>query len=460
MKWTFWGAAREVTGSTHLVETPGGKLLVDCGLFQGRREEAWARNSKLPFDPKSLDAVVLGHAHTDHSGNLPSLAAGGLRGRIHSTLATRDLCEVMLPDSAHLQMRDSEFLRKRGRSAPHVEPLYTVDDAQRALSAFTGHAYHQPFQPVPDVSVSFFDAGHILGSALTRLEVREGGAACSVVYACDLGRTGLPILRDPEPPGEADVLVLESTYGDRLHHEIAHAEEQLGQVLTRAAARKARVIIPAFSLGRTQEILYCMHRLADTGRMPRIPVYVDSPLSADVTRIVHAHPECFDEEMLRHLQVHPDPLGLLNLKIIRDVEDSKKLNTTPGPLVIVSASGMCEGGRVLHHLANSVEDPRNMILVVGFMAENTLGRRIVERRPEIRIYGEMYPLRAEVVVMDAFSAHGDQADLLRLASQVKPRRIYLVHGEPAAQEALAGKLREAGFAEVFTPARGETVSMP
>jgi metallo-beta-lactamase family protein len=459
MQWTFWGAAREVTGSTHLLEVGGGRVLVDCGMYQGRREEAYARNSRLPFDAKSLDAVLLGHAHTDHSGNLPLLARAGLRARVHCTGATHDLCEVMLLDSAHLQQRDFEFLRKRGRVAPHVEPLYTVDDAQQVLTRFTGHGYHQPFQPVPDVTATFSDAGHILGSALTRLDLREAGRACSVVYACDLGRTGLPILRDPEPPGEADVLIMESTYGDRFHHEVAHAEEQLGEAITRAAGRRAKVIIPAFSLGRTQEILYCMHRLADAGRMPRIPVYVDSPLSADVTRIVHAHPECFDAEMLGHLKVHPDPLGLKGLRIVRDVEESKKLNTATGPMVIVSASGMCEGGRVLHHLANSIEDPRNMVLVVGFMAENTLGRRIVERRPEVRIFGEMLSLRAEVVVLDAFSAHGDQRDLLRLASLVKPRQIHLVHGEPPAQLALAAELRAAGFAQVFTPARGETLRL-
>ncbi|MBI5837441.1 MAG: MBL fold metallo-hydrolase [Candidatus Eisenbacteria bacterium] len=459
MQWTFWGAAREVTGSAHLIQSDGHRLLVDCGLFQGRREEAWQKNARAPYDARNLDAVVLGHAHTDHSGNLPTLFRRGYRGPVHCTRATADLCDVMLQDSAHLQEMDSKFLRKRGHFAPYVEPLYTTDDALGVLEGFAGHPYHEPFGPVPGVTVRFFDAGHILGSALTRLELSEAGRSCSVVYACDVGRSGLPILRDPEPPGEAEVLVLESTYGDRLHHELAHAEEQLGEALCRAAARGAKVVIPAFSLGRTQELLYCMHRLADAGRMPKMPVYVDSPLSANVTEIVRAHPECFDEEMNAQLKSHHDPLGMSGLRTVRTVEESKRLNDAPGPMVIVSASGMCEGGRVLHHLRNTIEDPRNMVLAVGFMAENTLGRRIVERRPEVKIYGETVPLRAEVVVMDAFSAHGDQADLLRLASLVKPRRIYLVHGEPLAQQALEGKLRETGFPRVFTPARGETVQL-
>ncbi|HVP38370.1 MAG TPA: MBL fold metallo-hydrolase [Candidatus Saccharimonadales bacterium] len=459
MQWTCWGAAREVTGSCHLLEVGGQRLLVDCGLFQGRRAEAWAKNVRLPFDPRTLDAVLVGHAHADHAGNLPTLSRHGLHARVHCTHATRDLCDVMLQDSAHLQQKDSEFLRKRGHFAPYVEPLYTVEDAQEVLGRLTGRDYGQAFQPLPDVNATLTDAGHILGSALARLELREGGRSCSVVYACDVGRTGLPILKDPVPPGEADVLVLESTYGDRLHHPIAHAEEELGATLERAAARGAKVVVPAFSLGRTQELLYSMHRLADAGRMPRVPVYLDSPLSTSVTRIVHAHPECFDEDMTQHMRVHPDPLGLASLHTVASVEDSKKLNDLPGPMVIVSASGMCEGGRVLHHLRNTIEDPRNMVLVVGYMAENTLGRRIAERSPEVKIYGEMLPLRAEVVILDAYSAHGDQDDLLRLASQIRPRRIYLVHGEPLAQAALEAKLRAAGFPKVFTPARGESLQL-
>ncbi len=459
MQWTFWGAAREVTGSNHLIETSGARVVMDCGLFQGRREESRAKNQQLPYDPKSLDAVVLGHAHTDHSGNLPSLAGGGYAGDVHCTSATRDLCAIMLQDSAMLQEKDADYLRRRGHKGPLIEPLYTTEDAQRIVAQAVTHDYHRPFQVHDGVYATFYDAGHILGSALTRLEIEEGGVKRSVVYACDLGRSGMPILRDPEPPPHADVMVLESTYGDRLHQPLVDAEDELAAHLSRAAARKGKVVIPAFSLGRTQELLYSMHKLVDRGKMPRIPVYVDSPLSANVTDIFRRHPECFDKDMNEHLLVHPDPLGFSELHTIRNVEDSKKLNNMPGPMVIVSASGMAEGGRVLHHLANTISDPANMVLVVGFMAENTLGRRIVEKRPEVRIYGESVPLRAEVVVMNAFSAHGDQADLLRLAGQVKPDRIYLVHGEPAAQAALQAKLREAGFTNVEAPARGQKIQL-
>ena len=321
------------------------------------------------------------------------------------------------------------------------------------------HPYHAPFQAAPGVRANFFDAGHILGSALTLLEFEEKGRTRTVFYGCDLGRAGMPILRDPDAGPHADVLVLESTYGDRLHPSLPDAEDKLVECLSRAAARKAKVVIPAFSLGRTQELLYSMHRMVDQGRLPRIPVFVDSPLSASVTDIFRLHPECFDKEMNDHLRVHADPLGFAQLHIIRSVEDSKKLNAMPGPMVIVSASGMAEGGRVLHHLANTISDPDNMVLIVGFMAENTLGRRILEKRPEVRIYGDMVPLRAEVVVLNAFSAHGDQADLLALASQVRPERIYLVHGEPAAQAVLKAKLNEAGFPNVEAPARGQAVEI-
>ena len=459
MHWTFWGAAREVTGSNHLIEVGGSRFLLDCGLFQGHRKEAQARNSKLPYDPGSIDSVVLGHAHTDHSGNLPSLARYGYRGSVHCTSATRDLCAVMLADSAHLQEKDAEFLTRHNGRHGEVEPLYTLEDAQKILEGFVGHGYHEAVRPVPGASATFHDAGHILGSALTRLELEEGGRKRSVLYACDVGRPGLPILRDPESPPPVDVLVMESTYGDRMHHEIAQAESLLAEALARVAKRGGKVVIPAFSLGRTQELLYSMHRLADAGRMPRIPVYVDSPLSANVTEIFRMHPECFDPEMNQHLTVHPDPLGFQRLHTVRTVEESKALNSVAGPLIIVSASGMAEGGRVLHHLRNTVEDPRNMVLVVGFMAENTLGRRIVERQPEIRIYGETVSLRAEVVVLDAFSAHGDQRDLLRVAREARPGRIYLVHGEPSAQQVLAAQLGALGFKKVFTPARGEKIEL-
>lgn len=459
MHWTFWGAAREVTGSNHLVETSNARVVVDCGLFQGRREESRTKNRQLPYEPNSLDAVVLGHAHADHAGNLPSLARGGYRGDVHCTSATRDLCAIMLQDSAMLQEKDADFLRRRGHKGEVIEPLYTTEDARRIVAQAATHDYHRAFQVHDGIHATFYDAGHILGSALTRLDIEDRGIKRSVVYACDLGRSGMPILRDPEPPPHADVLVLESTYGDRLHPALVDAEADLAAHITRAAARKGKVVIPAFSLGRTQELLYSMHRLADQGRMPRIPVYVDSPLSANVTDIFRQHPECFDKEMNDHLLVHPDPLGFSELHTIRKVEDSKKLNAMPGPMVIVSASGMAEGGRVLHHLANTISDPDNMVLIVGFMAENTLGRRLVEKRPEVRIYGEYVPLRAEVVVMNAFSAHGDQADLLRLAGQVKPDRIYLVHGEPSAQAVLQSKLREAGFQHVEAPARGQKVEL-
>lgn len=461
MRLTFWGAAQTVTGSLHMLEFAGTRLFMDCGLFQGRRSEAGRMNSEFPAPPGSVDFVLLSHAHIDHSGLLPKLYREGFRGRVFATSATRDLCTSMLADSAHIQEKDAQWVnkRERRRGADKVEPLYTADDVQGVLELFVDVSYDEPFQPVEGLTVTYRDAGHILGSATMLLEVVEGERTVRIGFTGDVGRADRPILRDPQPMDDCDYLICESTYGGRTHEPAEQAKDRLAHVVGATARRGGKVIIPAFAVGRTQEIVFRLDELTNEGRLPPVPVYVDSPLAVNVTEVFRRHPECYDAELLEYMQSDQDPFGFSRLTYVRDVQESKALNASRLPMVIISASGMCEAGRILHHLRNNVEDPKNTVMIVGFCAPHTLGRRIVERRREVKIFGEPYRLRAEVEVMNAYSAHADEPELVEFVSHLDPgrlKKIFLVHGDPSRQLALYDALKAAGYPSAHGPARGES----
>jgi metallo-beta-lactamase family protein len=457
---TFWGAARAVTGSRHLLHFNGENVLLDCGLVQGRRAEADALNRQLSFDAREIHAVVLSHAHMDHSGNLPSLARHGFAGPIYCTPATASLLEIMLRDSAHIQARDAEFLNKSRRDGePPVKPLYDLRDVERALGQVQGKRYRKAFTVSHGLSCIFRDAGHILGSATVSLELqRKGQEPLTVVFSGDLGRRNLPILRDPERVPAADVLVIESTYGDRFHEDIRASEAHLGEIVARTVARGGKVIVPAFSVGRSQELIYELNELIKAGKLPEIPIFIDSPLTAKASQIFSEHRECFDEETWQLIRAGDDPFGFERMHYIENVEESKQLNQMHKPCVIISASGMAEAGRILHHLANNIEDERNTVLIVGFQAVNTLGRRLEEGARQVRILGSSYSVRAEVASLHAFSAHADRKDLLEFVAQMdrKPAKTFVVHGEEKQSQALAEGLRAMGLADVKIPAHGET----
>jgi metallo-beta-lactamase family protein len=458
MKIYFHGAARTVTGSQHLVEVNGHRLLLECGLYQGKRRETYERNLNFPFDHKSIDAVILSHAHIDHSGNLPNLAKKGYEGPVFATEATAHLAEIMLRDSGHIHESDARYVNKKRlrRGEPPIEPLYTIEDAARVQGLLREVSYESPFEPVPGVMARFYEAGHILGSAGVCLDIEESGRQTRLWFSGDIGRAELPLIRDPVLPREADLLIMESTYGDRLHKGIDAAYEKLQRVVKRTVDRGGKVIVPAFAVGRTQELVYCLHRMIDSGDIPRIPVFVDSPLAVNVTDIFRAHPECFDEaarEFIDMDHAHQAALGFDLLTYVRSVEESKALNRRHDPMVIISASGMAETGRILHHLKNNIEDARNTVLIVSWQAPHTLGRRLVERVKRVKIFGEVYRRRAEVETINGFSAHADQAGLVEYAEAVKDRvrQVFLVHGERRAAEPLMEKLGEAGIGRVSYP---------
>lgn len=447
MEITFIGAAREVTGSCHLLHVNGHTVALDCGMFQGKRSESAEKNKALPVPIADLDAVVLSHAHIDHSGRLPFLVAHGYTKTIWSTAATRDLCAVMLADSAHIQEKDAEYLAKKEKE--FIEPLYGMRHAVRTMELMVGVPYNKPFDVVPGVRGTYVDAGHILGSASVILDCTEGNVTKRLVFSGDIGRSGLAIIRDPVAPDNADAVIMESTYGNRDHESVDGARAHLADVIRRTAARGGRVLIPAFAVGRTQELLYSLHSLIREGAIPSIPVYVDSPLAIDTTTVFEMHPETFDqsEDMVKKVRELFDfPL----LHFTRDVEESKAINSAKGPMVVIAASGMVEAGRILHHLANGASDPRNTILIVGFQAEHTLGRRIVEKVPMLKIFGDEIPLRAEVEVINGYSAHADRNELTRWIDQVKSSSpklgpVWLVHGEPEVQDVYQTALAARGY---------------
>jgi metallo-beta-lactamase family protein len=465
MQLTFWGAARTVTGSKHLLTLDDGtRLLLDCGLFQGRRAEAEERNRHFGFNAASIDAVLLSHAHIDHSGLLPKLWKDGFRGRIYATHATYDLCSIMLRDSAYIQESDVRFvnrIRKR-QGQPPVAPLYQMADADGVMEHFVGVSYGQPFAPAPGVSVEYRDAGHILGSASMVLTITEDGTTKRLGFTGDVGNPGRPILRDPQPMADCDWLICESTYGGKEHDPPSKSKQRLEAIIDRTSGRGGKVIIPAFAVGRTQEIVHALDQLWNENRLPPIPVYVDSPLAVNATSIFIAHPECYDAELREYMRTDPNPFGFERLTYLRDAEDSKALNGQQVPMVIISASGMCEGGRILHHLRNNIEDERTTVLIVGYCAEHTLGRRLVERREHIRIFGEDYQRRAEVEVMNSYSAHADEPGLLGFLDALDRDRlqsVFLVHGDPERQAALQTALTAEGYRHVMAPAHGETVAL-
>ncbi len=464
MQIEFAGAALEVTGSCHILRVNGRTVLLDCGMFQGRRAESRAKNTQLPIPVEQIDAIVLSHAHIDHSGRLPFLAHLGYRGPIYCTPATRDLCALMLADSAHIQEKDANFLaRHRKDVAP---PLYSMRDALAAVAAMICMPYDRAFDVVPGVRATFTDAGHILGSASVVLDCMEGDVKKRIVFSGDIGRAGLPIIRDPKAPtGGADLVLLESTYGNREHPPVAGAREMLGRVVAAAASRGGKVLIPAFAVGRTQEIVYDLHILSREGKIPQIPIYIDSPLAIDTTAVFAMHPEIFDQtEDL--VQTERDLFHFPLVQYTRDVSESKALNTRHGPMIIIAASGMVEAGRILHHIANNAGNPHTTILIVGFQAEHTLGRRIVERAPVIKVLGEEMPLRAHVEILNGYSAHGDRHELQQWLDAVadgghkgKSFPVYLVHGERSAQDAFAEQLRSAGYPTVHAPELHEKITL-
>jgi metallo-beta-lactamase family protein len=459
---TFWGAARSVTGSMHRVDACGRSLLLDCGLFQGSRAESHRRNREFPFRPRDIDAVLLSHAHIDHCGNLPNLIKQGFTGPIYCTSATRALAAVMLGDAAKIQEEDAAYLnRKRGKGEPRIEPLYDGRDVYRTLRKLEAVRYGKPIEVARGLEATFVDAGHLLGSAMISLHIDGPGGLRRITFTGDLGRPGVPILRDPSPVPPGDLLISESTYGGHTHEPVEETAERLGEVVRHTAQRGGKLIIPAFSVGRTQTVVYFLHQLITAGRLPDLLIYVDSPMAVRATEVFRAHPECFDEVTLQLLEEHPDLFGEQHIRYVDKVHESIALNDRPGPCVIISASGMCEAGRVVHHIKHNIEDPRSTILIVGYQAPDTLGRRLVERRPEVRILGRMFPLRAEVVVLNGLSSHADHAGLLQSLAPLAgtARQVRLVHGELERAEKLAEGLRGCGFADVGVPQRGDSVTM-
>ncbi len=461
----FIGAAQTVTGSMHLVRTGTTNFLVDCGLYQGKRKLAFEINRNFDFfDPEEIDFVILTHAHIDHSGNLPTLVKNGFKGKIYSTFATRDLVAIMLRDSAHIQEKDVEYVNKKRKKKGQnlFEPLYTQEDAINALKLFVGINYHHEIQLTPDIKLTFTDAGHILGSAVTFLSIMENGKEYKLGFSGDLGRPNLPILKDPEKIRDVDYFISESTYGGRLHDDPTNSEAQLARAVNRAFERKAKIIVPAFSVGRTQELVYSLNNIFGRGDAPRIPVFVDSPLSVNATEVFRLHPECFDAETEEYIIHNKDPFGFNQLNYITEVSESKELNNVDGPMMIISSSGMCEAGRIQHHLKNNIEDPNNIILMVGYAAQHTLGRRIIEKNEYVKIFGEELKLNAEVIVLNSFSAHADANELLDYVTKFdkeKMKKIFLVHGDIEQQEIFKKHLNESGFNSVDIPAKGDVYSL-
>ncbi len=525
MHLTSYGAVREVTGSMHLLSTDSDHVLLDCGMFQGRRREAAEKNKVMPFDPGILTNAVLSHAHIDHSGRLPLLTKNGFNGRIICTRATAAACEYLLPDSAHIQESDANYLNyktvraalsrlKAGRGKETVSqreaarikkllkknrhelnleaindlldqyhlqavyPLYTIEDAEQALTCFDGYPYHEPVTIGRDMSCTLYDAGHILGSAITVISARENGRQYRICYTGDLGRFDKPIINDPtlefaEQDRDIDLLVMESTYGDRLHEPVADLKPGLEKVLAATCERGGTLLIPSFAFGRTQELLYVLHEIYNENKLPRLPVYVDSPLATKLTRVFGEHPEVYDQQARQtFLKKGQNPFLFDQMHFVASVEESIALNRDSRPHIVVAASGMCEAGRILHHLRYRIHNERNTILVVGYMARNTLGRRILEQGtayeksgrkgppPLLKFMNKQYPLKAHVAQLGGFSAHGDKAEMLRFLkkSNLKIKKIALVHGEEDQSLAFAKFLKGEGFA-VTVPRRGETLEI-
>ena len=421
------------------------KILLECGLYQGKRSESNDRNKNFPFDPKQVDLAILSHSHIDHCGNFPNLVKQGFKGNIFCTHATRDLAGIMLEDSARIQQHDADYVSKKRakKGEPPVEPLYSIEDAAQAVRQFVSLNYDRPMNIADGVKLTFSDAGHILGSAQVILDIKEGDKEIRYLFTGDIGRGGHAILRDPEPVEGVDVLHIESTYGNRLHGDRDMSIVEIAKGIIETAHRGGKIIIPAFSVGRTQLVVYTLHQLQESGDLPDIPIFVDSPLSVNATEVFRLHPECFNEEIYTFLREKDNPFGMENLQYIRQVSRSIKLNQLKGPAIIISSSGMCEGGRIRHHLKNNIEDPKNLILFVGYCAQHTLGSRIVNGDSPVNIFGEPYEVKAQVARHDAFSGHADRDELVSHveASSGKMKDIYVVHGEEGSALAFGDTLQ-------------------
>ncbi|MBP7826934.1 MAG: MBL fold metallo-hydrolase [Verrucomicrobia bacterium] len=464
MKVHFFGATRTTTGSLYLLEVNGHRLLLECGLFQGRRGETMERNRHFPFDPRGVDAVVLSHAHLDHCGNLPNLCNQGFEGSIFCTFGTRDLASIMLQDSAVVQAADAVFVSKKRakRGLPPVEPLYTATEAEKAVRQFVAINYDRPLTVVDGVTVTFRDAGHILGSAQVVLDVRENGRSFRYLFSGDVGRGNDDILRDPDVVEGVDFLQIESTYGAREHSVKTNAEEEVCRLVCGTLEASGKVIIPAFSVGRTQQVVYTLHQFTNAGRLPRVPIFVDSPLSVNATEVYRLHPECFNDETYAFLREKANPFGMENLTYIREVAHSMKLNDLTEPAIIISASGMAEGGRIRHHLKNNVGDPKNLVLFVGYCAEHTLGAQLLAGRNPVNIFGEPVTVRAQIASIDAFSGHADKHELRRYVEKLDGdiRQIAVIHGEEAQCLAFAETLQTLRpRAQVVVPQLGDMLSV-
>lgn len=446
MKITFCGAAGTTTGSQHLIEANGSRILLDCGLYQGRRDDTYDRNRNFQFDPATIDAVVLSHAHIDHSGNLPNLTSNGFQGNIFSTFATRDLCQIMLLDSARIQNQDTKWLNKRRakKGLPEIEPIYSEQDAEECVRHFVNIGYDRSIPIADGITLTFIDAGHILGSAQVILDIVEDGVSKRLLFSGDVGRGNNDLLRDPAVAENVDYLLMESTYGNREHELPTQTNHLLKDILVKALERNGKVIIPAFAVERTQQLIYVLHELTEAGDLPDVPIYVDSPLAVNATEIFRIHPECFNEEVYEFLFEKRNPFGFESLHMVRKVTESKKLNEIQEPAIIISASGMCEAGRILHHLRNNIEDDRNTILFVGYCAENTLGWKIRNEWKEVPILGDKFDVRADVQILDSFSGHADQSELLEYFDRMggSKEKVFLVHGEESQSEALCEVLRK------------------
>ena len=464
MRITFHGAAQTVTGSQHRLEVNGHSLLLDCGLYQGARSEALIRNRSFGFDVKKVDAVILSHAHIDHSGNLPSLIKAGYRGPIYATPATHDLCDLMLMDSARIQESDVIFYNKRAvrRGEPaNAQALYTEEDAAEALTLFRDQPLGRSWEVLPGVRATLVEAGHILGSAMVVLDIDEGGRARRFAFSGDIGRFGLPILRDPTLLTDVDDVIMESTYGTRTHRPPEEASAEFAVVAKETIARGGKIIVPAFAVGRAQELVYDLQRLIGAGEIPAIPVYVDSPLAVNVSTVFKRHAELFDEETAKLLRADGEVFGFKSLHYTRSVEESKAIRDVNGPAVIISASGMAETGRILHHLRNHVGEPQNTVLIVSWQAPNTLGRRLADGEKSVKIFGEWFPVRARVETINGLSGHAGRDLLIRWATALKPRvkNVFLVHGEPESSAALRESLEEQGMTGVYAPRLHESVEV-
>jgi metallo-beta-lactamase family protein len=457
---TFWGAAGQVTGSMHVLEAAGARICLDAGLFQGRRKETHQLNATLPIDPRRVDAVILSHAHIDHSGRLPLLVSHGFHGPIYATPATRDLCAVMLPDSAHIQEKDAEYLARKGKVGEESEPLYTMADALAVQDLIVGVPYRRPLYTRKNMVFEFVEAGHILGSATVDLRLSEPEPH-RLVFSGDIGRSNLPIIRDPAPPsGPVHTLIVESTYGDETHETVEDAETRLGKLVTEVAGRGGKILIPAFAVGRTQELVYSLHALRRRQAIPDIPIYIDSPMAVNATDVFRLHPEVFDQT--EWLVDEADRLfDFPMVHYVRDVEESKRLNSLTGPAVIISASGMCESGRILHHLKNHIGNHRNLVLFVGYQASHTLGRRLKEGQRIVKIFGRDIERNADVEALEGYSAHADRDELRQWVRQLGGpiQRAFVVHGETSAAEAMATILRDEGVGEVVIPKHGESYGL-